>query len=509
MKLDRRTALSAVLVVVLVTGSALAADAPKPSSAGGSGDGLLGRWIRKTPVAPLPIVPTPPLPASTAIPSLQPEQPEVPVAEMVPPNGPAESGLRRAQWDVRLAQAQPLQADSAGPPPQRTMALAEAERIAVENNPTLAQAAMRIQAAEGRCIQAGLYPNPVVGYEGDEIGAYGTSGEQGGFVSQQIVTAGKLQLGSAVAAHEIVQAEHGWHAQHQRVLNDVRAAWYEVLAAQRIVELNRRLVAVGQQAVQTAGELLARKEVNQADQLQARIEADSAQIRLHQARNRYNAAWHRLAVLLGLPEMEPAVLSGELDADLPELSWDKSLMKLLTGSPELAEARAGVHRARCTVQRECAQRIPNVDLQAGVRYHHPADDTVATIEVGLPLPIFNRNQGNIHQVQAQLVSANREVQRVELQLRDRLAEAFRRYADARLAVQKHSTEILPNAEESLKMVQKGYQTGDLDYLTLLTAQRTCYRVNLAYLESLLEYRSSAIGIEGFLLSGGLQQPPAP
>ena len=90
------------------------------------------------------------------------------------------------------------------------LTLAELERIALECNPTLAQAAMNVRAAEGTYVQAGLYPNPTVGYVGDEIGNDGTAGFQGGFISQEIVTAGKLRLGRAVASHGIQRARYLW-----------------------------------------------------------------------------------------------------------------------------------------------------------------------------------------------------------------------------------------------------------------------------------------------------------
>ena len=105
------------------------------------------------------------------------------------------------------------------PPP---FTLAEMERIAMANNPTLTQATMRVQALQGKQVQVGLYPNPVVGYIGDEMGNEGTAGQQGGFVRQEIVTAGKLRLDRAVAGHEISQAEFALQSQLCRVLNDVR-----------------------------------------------------------------------------------------------------------------------------------------------------------------------------------------------------------------------------------------------------------------------------------------------
>jgi outer membrane protein, heavy metal efflux system len=86
------------------------------------------------------------------------------------------------------------------------MTLAELEETAVRCNPTIAQAAQRVEAARGRWVQAGLYPNPTAGYIGAEIGNEGRAGQQGSFVGQEIVTAGKLRLSRDVAQQEIRQA---------------------------------------------------------------------------------------------------------------------------------------------------------------------------------------------------------------------------------------------------------------------------------------------------------------
>src|SRR4051794_39181973 len=80
-------------------------------------------------------------------------------------------------------------------PGSTSLNLAAFEKLAIQRNPTLLQAAANIEAAQGRAQQAGLYPNPTVGYTGELIGTSGTAGEmQGLFIDQTIVTAGKLRL---------------------------------------------------------------------------------------------------------------------------------------------------------------------------------------------------------------------------------------------------------------------------------------------------------------------------
>lgn len=412
----------------------------------------------------------------------------VPAPDMVrPPQGPIEQGP-----------------PTAGQPTAPGVTLAELEAMAESCNPTLAQAAARVAAARGHCVQVGLYPNPTAGYIGAEMGNEGRAGQQGGFVGQEVVTAGKLQLNRTVAAQEVRQAEYAWAAQRFRVLTDVRRGFYEVLVAQRTVELAEQLVGIGERGVKTAEELMKAKEVARSDVLQARIESDSAKLLLQKARNRHTGAWRGLAAVVGDPALQPIYLAGDLQDGMIQFTWEDTLNRLWAESPELAGAQAGVARAQATLSRECAGRIPNFDLQAGVQYDNATRDTFATVQVGIPIPIHNRNQGNIARAQAELIAAQREIRRVQLALQQRLAAVFEQYATAQQQVEKYNRDIMPNAEESLKLVSSGYQQGEFSYLMLLTAQRTYFQTNLAYLDALRDLRTSAAALEGNLLSDSLQ-----
>jgi outer membrane protein, heavy metal efflux system len=384
------------------------------------------------------------------------------------------------------------------------MALAELEEMAVRCNPTVAQAANRVEAARGHCVQVGLYPNPVAGYIGAEIGNEGQGGQQGGFVGQEIVTAGKLRLNQSIALQEIRQAEWAWQAQRQRVVTDVRRSFYDVLVAQRAIELTEQLLRIGEEGVRSIEALTKAKEVARADALQAHIEAESARVLLERARNRHAAAWRHLAAVVGTANMPPRPLAGEAWDGLAVLTWEDTYSRLLAESPQLASAQTGVARAQAAVARECAQRVPNIDLQMAVQYDNATRDTFATVQAGVPMPLFNRNQGNIRRAHAELLAAQNDVQRVQLDLQQRLATVFEQYTTARYQVEKYSRDILPSAKASLDLANKGYRQGEYNYLFLLTAQRTYFQTNLTYLDALRELRTASTAIEGNLLSGSLQ-----
>ena len=385
-----------------------------------------------------------------------------------------------------------------------SLTLADLENIALANNPTLVQASARIQAAEGRWLQGGLRPNPIVGYQATEVGNEGRGGQQGAFYSQEFVRGGKLDLNRTVASREIAQAQQQMAAQRLRVLNDVRIEYFNVLIAQRALELTRELADIGQRGLKMTEQLFQGEQVSNAEVLQARIESASAAIMLQNARNRHGAAWRRLTSVVGAPEIGVQPLSGNLMPELRQLDWNESYTRLVAQSPELATARAGVSRAQAVVERARIEPIPNVDVQLGVQYDNASQFTIANIQMGIPIPYRNRNQGNIQTALADVRNAQADVGRIELNLRNRLALAYENYANARNQVDMFSRQILPDARASLELVSSGFRQQQFGFLTLLTAQRTYSQANLAYLQALQELNANRIAIEGLLLTGSLQ-----
>jgi cobalt-zinc-cadmium efflux system outer membrane protein len=209
---------------------------------------------------------------------------------------------------------------------------------------------------------------------------------------------------------------------------------------------------------------------------------------------------------VGLPDMQPSQLADRLDEDLPEVSWKETSAKLLSQSPQLARAHAGVERARWAIARACAGRVPNIETGAAIRYNDDSHDTTLSLQFGVPLMIFDRNQGNLIKAYAELAAAQRDVERIELVLQDRLAEVYRDYEVAREQAEQYRRDILPDAKQALELTRRGYEQGEFPYLALLTAQQTFARTNLAYVARLRELWLATVQIQGMLLNGGLELP---
>jgi len=378
--------------------------------------------------------------------------------------------------------------------------------MAITANPSVARAAALVQAARGNWIQAGLPPNPNVGYDGQQIGSAGRAEQDGVFVEQEIVRGGKLRLNRQVAAQEWARREQELAAQQQRVVTDVRIAFYQVLIAERQEKLTGQLRDIAAEAVKVAEALLKGREVGRPDLLQSQLELGNAEILAQNARNRYAAAWRTLATVIGDPNLPPQALDGDVEGDRGEHTWEASRQRLLSSSPEIAAAMAEIERARWALERANVEKVPNVTVAGLVNWRDNGigGDSDGAITVGVPLPLWNRNQGGIVQAQGQVAAAERALDQLELSLENRLAPVFERYANARNQVNKYRSQLLPAAQQSLDLARRLYQAGETPYLNLLTAQRSFSQTNVNYLESLRELRAAEAEIEGLLLSGSLE-----
>jgi cobalt-zinc-cadmium efflux system outer membrane protein len=184
---------------------------------------------------------------------------------------------------------------------------------------------------------------------------------------------------------------------------------------------------------------------------------------------------------------------------LPELELATIRDRIFADSPELAELRVAVDRARWAVQKANAGATPNVTAQAGVQHDNATSDNIANVQVSFPIPIRNRNQGAVMQACGELAAAQAALEVRQLAIEQRLTIAMRDYTTARQRVLRYTEKILPAAQETLNLINTGYQAGELEYVQVLSVQQTYAAKNLAYLDDLSTAWQRWAEIDGFLV----------
>jgi len=393
--------------------------------------------------------------------------------------------------------------------------LEDLERIALQSNPTVGQADALLRSVLGRKMQAGFYPNPLVGVSAEDIKAREPSRSKYFFwVQQTIITGEKRKVLLDAVRQEQRHAESEQEIQRQRVLNAVRVAFYETLGLTRMVELRRDLGRIAREAVGTSEELFNIGQADRPDVLEVEIEAARAALELARAEDDLERAWQALAAMVGEPGLPRHPLAGDLEAELPVVDVEAVRTQVLRDSPELKVARARLGRTRAALARARADRIPNFFVRGGLgynfdRFNGGGDAGVeAFLELGVPLPIFDGNQGNIKSAAAALTLVEQEVRRVELDLTSRLAEALRNYQDAYRTAESYPREMILRAQRAYQLFLERFRQMAASYPQVLIAQRTLSQVRVEYVRALIDVWQGATILRGQLVMGGLAAPEA-
>lgn len=384
-----------------------------------------------------------------------------------------------------------------------SLSLITLENLARKNNPTLVQALAQIEGERAKALQAGLYPNPRVGYIGGQLGVKGTAGEfQGGFIQQEIVTAGKLRLSREKYRARASAAEFQALAQEYRVTNEVRIRYYRTLGAQKRLDIQLELLETAQDALFTVQELLNLGQANQTDLQQAKILLEDQQLKVRMTENDLDREWEWLMAVVGV--FRPRnVLKGELEGQFVEIKWEPALQRLLAESPELKLVRAVLKEDEITVKREEREPIPNLILSGSAGHNFETRDAVFGVGASIELPIFDWNQGTIRQAQADLKRQEAEVRITELRLRRSLASQFQRYRTTRQRVTAYTEIILPEARERYAKRLRSYGENRENWQSVLEAQEDFFRRRLIYVDQLVALRETQVVIDGLLLIDGL------
>jgi outer membrane protein, heavy metal efflux system len=381
--------------------------------------------------------------------------------------------------------------------------------LARTHNPTLRAAQAAIAQTAGQAKQAGMLPNPVIGYEGDQIrgGSYG-GGEQGGFVQQTIPLGGKLGLRRDAFREQQRTGELDLATQQQRIEADIESAFYTALALQQEIETHKHLSAIAADAAQTARQLANVGQADAPDVLQSEVEEEQAALDTMTAEHHYIAAFRQLIAIAGQPDLPLTRLAGDLTATPAQ---PPSLDAMLAQSPAVQRADQAVHAAEAQLRSTHREVVPDLTLRAGEQWNNELIRQSPDIATGaqsfasasIDLPLWNRNQGNIAAALAAVNAAHAEAQRVRLALRHSAAPIIEQHNIAAAQTFRYKSDLLPRAQRAYDLYRDRYRQMAAAYPQVLVSERTLFQLQLAYVQSLGELWQSAAQLRHFTLSGAL------
>ena len=381
--------------------------------------------------------------------------------------------------------------------------LNQLQAMAFAANPLLVQAEAQVTLARGAALQAGLHPNPVMGYEADTVGSGGTPNYHGGYVSTVIKTPGKLDLAESVANADVWNADLMRKKAHIDLITQVRGAYFAALIARENVRITEALVAFTDSVYRNQVDQLKGGIVSTSEPVQLRAMAVQARTALAQARNRYDSAWRQLAATIGVPELQAGYLDGVADVPIESIDYDKTLAYVVANHTDVLAAHNSALQARTNLRLQELNVVPDLLFYMALQKDsttRPIYRTTYNMQVGVPVPIFDRNQGNILNAQGTLMKTAQEAPRIQNDLANRLADAVERYENARNLTELYRQNILPDQARTFRgLYERHQQQPDIvAFVEVVNAQQTLLTSINVYINT-LSLRWTALTDIGSLL----------
>lgn len=389
----------------------------------------------------------------------------------------------------------------------KPLTLDDLQQLALSNSPLIRQAAADVQAARGAVIQAGLWPNPTVGYESDQVQPGSNAGQQGWFIEQVIKTASKPSLARAAAGMDYLNTQVALRKAESDLLTQVRSNYFAVLVARASFRANAALAQLTEEVYRIQVDQLKGGEAAAYEPMQLQVLALQARTALVQAHNRYISAWKQLAATLNMTEMPLTQLDGDVAMPIPRVGYELALNRILASHTDVLTAQNGELRARYNLQLARATRVPDITAHAVFQHDNSVGREQYGLQIGLPLPLWDRNQGNILQAEGQLARAQQELGRIRNDLTSRLADAFERYENNRVILDYYRTQILPAQVGAYRGAYQRH-SGEPDKVTfgdVVNAQQTLAGTLSNYLSALDAQWKAVVDLAGLLQVDALAQ----
>ena len=361
--------------------------------------------------------------------------------------------------------------------------LADLFQIAELANPDLAVARIEVQARTGRMQQAGLYPNPELAVEVEEMSVDDPSfNKQKMEVSQAFLIGGRRGAAVNAARAEVDQAGELTVWERRNALGKVHKWWADQIHFREVEAAFDTMMAGAERTLAIARTRYEAKAAPEAHVTRAMLEVYDLEVARQEFERQRVRSAAEMMVLLGGVEVPVDRLSGSLDPDAEEFSLPPDTAAEMDDHPALRAARLGVEAAEAMLVTAKKERIPDLNLFVAYGRARPEEGNFVEGGISLPLPLFHRNQGRVAET-ASLVAMARLKERVATQeLQVYLSTARLNHRTAHEQLDQLAERIAPSAERALTQAQEGYRSGRLMFLELVDAQRTFNDVLLRTME---------------------------
>ncbi|CAE6726848.1 conserved hypothetical protein [Nitrospira defluvii] len=387
-------------------------------------------------------------------------------------------------------------------PPVVRLNLSEAMALFLKQNLDLLIAKYGIESSKGQQITARLFPNPVAQIGNVASFTQGNTLSKSGALTMQVQQlfelAGKRGYRIESAGFGVQSVEADFEDAVRQLGFTIKDAYYRVLVAQRrlaLAEENRDRFA----RILDVNTIRFKKGyIAEVDLIRIRLQVVDFQSQVIESIQEGETARAELRQLLRLSPASKLELTTEMDYRRVDPDMGKLRSVALEIRPDIKSRRAALLQREADLKLAKAFRVPDVTIGAGYSIQGPQgpdNQQMAILNLGVPLPLFNRNQGGIVQAEVGVQSAQAALDRTVNQVENQVDVAYQNLLQSRRLVEAYLAGVLEDARSTFTIVERAYERGGATILDLLDAARTSRTIQQNFIEALFSYQHNLFQLE--------------
>ena len=373
-----------------------------------------------------------------------------------------------------------------------TLTLEQALKTAFAGNPDLAAAQWEIGIAEGDRKQAGLIPNPEVSWEAEDTRRESRTTTV--MLSQPIELGGKR--GARIDVASRAQDAAGIELENKRnaLRADVILAFNSAQTAQQRLQLSRQSLLLAENGLRVVKGQIDAGKSSPVEGTRAQVQLSEVRLELSRAERDQANAYQQLAQVMGAPLPTSTAVQAVTNS-MPNVPPPARLLARLNETAELRLAKLQIDKREASLGLERSQRIPDLTVSVGSQYSETDRERVNVVGLSMPIPLFNRNQGNILAAARRSDQARDLRNATELRLRTEIQTTLDQWQTANDEIKAFNQTILPAAQSAVDSATRGFEMGKFGFLDVLDAQRTLISARSQYIQAVSEATDARVRIE--------------
>lgn len=390
--------------------------------------------------------------------------------------------------------------------PTAPLTLDQAVQEALKANLNLLAERYNLSIADARIVTAGLRPNPVftTGLDYQDLFAEGFNQENNGGPPEYTARIDWLFERGRKRENRLAVANNAKSVAQLNLLNTTRQLIFDISNAFVDVQAAQGSLSLAQENLKSFNDIadinnlrVKAGDLAPVEYMRSRLAALQFRNAVRQAELKLRTAQNRLRTLLGRPIVAvPPTVVAELRRDTNELAFEEVRQQALTLRPDIQAIGRDQARSQSDIRLQLAQG--KVDYTVGFQYHrqyHNSHADAFGLFVQVPLPIFNKNQGEVARATQESQQLGARLRALQNDVTTEVQNAFDTYSTARVQLDSIEREQLPEAQKVREIIQYSYRRGEASFLDFLDAQRAYNDTIQSYNDAKADFARSLYQID--------------